>query len=105
RFERKIEKRFLKRLTDDPRYMGTELEMKEESQQRAKKMFVPLRHQAKTYGFVNVMGIYRRLFSNQVISKDLSDVGAYTLHRLERNQLLFEDVTPFMYVKQMVLGI
>ena len=87
-----------------------------ERQYLAKKVvhqhFKPLRKFVKDLQFVDVAAIYRMLFVQPQISKDLdvkfpdrwAKICQYTVEALDRGELLYEDATPYLYVKEKLKG-
>ncbi|RKD24368.1 hypothetical protein BEP19_08210 [Ammoniphilus oxalaticus] len=104
KWERRIQKRFYRKLRENPRYMGTESEMKTQSEQRATRIFDPLRRQANQLDFLNVVGMYQRFFTAPHLPSDYAAVGLHTIDRLSAGQMFFEDATPYMYLKQRMIG-
>jgi len=104
RLEERVQKNRFRKLVENPRYMGTDAEMKEESRRGAKKIFAPLRKQAQKLGFINIMGMYRRLFASSLIPSQYKDVGEFTQRMLKGNLIPFEDATPFLYFKKKFEG-
>lgn len=74
----------------------------------------PLRGWVKRGRFVDVKGMYGRLFSDRLLLESLNngetlperwdDVAARTLATLEANELGYEDATPFLYLKELTQG-
>lgn len=80
----------------------------------AKERFAPLRRQVKRLKFVDVIGLYSSLFDDASKYRDMtgeqelpslwSDICRATQEKLERKGLLYEDATPFLYMKELVEG-
>ncbi|MGN7400048.1 RNA polymerase recycling motor HelD [Cytobacillus praedii] len=73
----------------------------------------PLRKQVQKFRFVDMKGMYRQLFANPKIIKDWIegetpeewvDICQMTLKILDENKLFYEDSTPFLLLKEMILG-
>ena len=75
--EERVQKNRYRKLVENPRYMGTDAEMKAESRQRAKKVIAPLIRQAKKLDFIHIMGMYRRLFASSLLPPEFKKVGEY----------------------------
>lgn len=74
----------------------------------------PLRGWTKRGRFVDVKGLYSRLFtdrelmnslnSSQVLPDVWDDICSFTLTTLAGNELAYEDATPFLYLKELSQG-
>ncbi|TCJ01699.1 RNA polymerase recycling motor HelD [Cytobacillus praedii] len=73
----------------------------------------PLRKQVQKFHFVDMKGMYRQLFANPKIIKDWiggetpeewGDICQMTLKILDEDKLFYEDSTPFLLLKEMILG-
>ncbi|WNB91186.1 RNA polymerase recycling motor HelD [Bacillus sp. NEB1478] len=70
--------------------------------------FKPVRESVEKFSFLDMKGIYSKLFQmNQKGMDDYrtwSDVCKFTLFNLKQNFLSNEDATPFLYVKELLIG-
>lgn len=73
----------------------------------------PLRKLIKAYRFVNIKGIYKRLFTepemiNQWLAGEVpdewTDICLSTVNMLDEGKLFYEDATPFLLMKELILG-
>jgi len=79
-----------------------------------KERFKPLRHFIKRYRFVDIPSLYRRLFADpDFVPRMMPDIRlpqgwkaicARTAERLGRNELAYEDATPFLYLTEKIEG-
>jgi len=80
-----------------------------------KEAFKPLRKSVKNFSFVNVKGIYAQIFDDkatyfeQLEGSELpslwSEICIQTKEALLQDKLLYEDATPYLYVKEMLEGV
>lgn len=72
-----------------------------------------VRKQVRTLQFIDIKGLYRQLFADPTLVKDLlkGDVPdewpaicQWTLEMLEGDQLFYEDATPFLLLRELILG-
>lgn len=73
----------------------------------------PLRNQVRTFGFIDILGIYKQLFANpQHINKwiegeapeEWKEICLSTLEKLDEDKLSYEDATPFLLIKELIQG-
>ncbi|WP_106766148.1 RNA polymerase recycling motor HelD [Paenibacillus faecalis] len=75
----------------------------------------PLRRWIKRFRFVDVKGLYRKLFEDEGLFRRLannestlpeswSEVCSQTIQKLENKELYYEDATPFLYLKELLQG-
>ncbi|WP_068775694.1 RNA polymerase recycling motor HelD [Paenibacillus sp. FJAT-26967] len=79
-----------------------------------KEKFKPLRSRTRNLRFVDVPALYRRLFEDRVLMQRLAEsaplprqwegICAYTLERLSRTELPYEDATPYLYLQETIEG-
>lgn len=79
-----------------------------------KERFKPLRRSVKQYQFIDIPALYRRLFSKPDFVRHLmpdirlpqswTAVCSQTTERLDRNELAYEDATPFLYLMEKITG-
>lgn len=77
--------------------------------------FRPLRKSVKKFAFVDVKSVYSQLFvdisawQEQTNGAELPalwpEICRQTLEKLARNELFYEDATPYLYVKEMLEGV
>lgn len=75
--------------------------------------FKPLRARIRRLRFVDLTGLYAQLFERRELFASLhegeipprwDDICAFTLDKLSRKELSYEDATPFLYLKELVEG-
>ncbi|MFD1178066.1 RNA polymerase recycling motor HelD [Paenibacillus puldeungensis] len=73
----------------------------------------PLRKWVKSLRFVDVTKLYSQLFYNTEIMVEINpgklperweDICLHTLQKVRQGELYYEDITPFLYLKELVLG-
>lgn len=75
----------------------------------------PLRRWIKRFRFVDVKGLYRKLFEDEGLFRRLannesalpeswSEVCSQTIQKLANKELYYEDATPFLYLKELLQG-
>ncbi len=73
----------------------------------------PLRKQVRAFRFIDFKGIYKQLFADPEQIKSWIDgetpiqwvaICQMTLERLDEDQLLYEDATPFLLLKEIIQG-
>ncbi|MGV2941998.1 RNA polymerase recycling motor HelD [Mesobacillus sp. LC4] len=73
-----------------------------------RRKFNPLRKMIKAYRFINIKGIYKQLFtgSNQLerVPEEWQEICLDTVKMLEDGKLYYEDATPFLLLKELILG-
>ncbi len=78
-----------------------------------KEQFKPLRRNVKQFLFVDMPGLYSQLFSEEAAYREMTNAGVpelwpeictQTKEKLGRNELLYEDATPYLYLKELVEG-
>lgn len=80
-----------------------------------KESFKPLRKSVKKFSFVDIKGIYGQLFEDgagyrektngAVIPLLWPEISRQTREALLRNELFYEDATPYLYVKELIEGV
>ncbi len=79
-----------------------------------KEQFQPLRRNVKQFSFIDMLGLYGQLFSDEAAYREMTDeaevpecwpeICVHTKDKLSRNELLYEDATPYLYLKELVEG-
>jgi DNA helicase II / ATP-dependent DNA helicase PcrA len=73
----------------------------------------PLRKRIRSFGFVNMKGIYKQLFTNptqikpwmeEETPKEWVEICLSTEKMLDEGKLFYEDATPFLLLKELILG-
>lgn len=73
----------------------------------------PLRRWVKSLRFVDVTKLYSQLFQQPELMGELSSgelpeeweaICSQTLSKIKQGELYYEDATPFLYLKEMILG-
>ncbi len=80
-----------------------------------KESFRPLRQEVKRFKFVDLIGLYGQLFGEEAdyrrmtggteVPEHWTEIGRQTRAKLERLELLYEDATPFLYMRELVEGV
>lgn len=84
--------------SDEEEYLKTEV---------IKREFTPIREDVKAFGFVDMLATYRTLFKNwspKQAPKYWGLISEYTLGNLGKKLLTWEEATPYVYVKEKILG-
>ncbi|WP_102275354.1 RNA polymerase recycling motor HelD [Cytobacillus massiliigabonensis] len=77
------------------------------------KKMKPLQKQIRAFQFVDINGMYKQLFTDPLKIKDWidgetpvdwADICQMTLEMLDEGKLFYEDATPFLLLKEMILG-
>ncbi|MBP1931748.1 RNA polymerase recycling motor HelD [Ammoniphilus resinae] len=87
--QERLFKNLFKKMLRNPKYLGTDEEMKAESRKTARKAFGPLRRTAKQLEFLDIIGMYHN-FLNE--SSPIQEGIPY------------EDATPILYLKAVLIG-
>ncbi|CAN7268516.1 RNA polymerase recycling motor HelD [Paenibacillus sp. LjRoot56] len=115
-FQADVQKRFYRKLVREPKYMGSEPEMKKMSRVKAHKAITPLREKAQKLAYVDVLGMYKELFTDTCLQQELvqlagqslpeawTTISTFTVEALEQGHLRYEDATPLVYLKGLVEG-
>ncbi|GGH30437.1 RNA polymerase recycling motor HelD [Paenibacillus segetis] len=79
-----------------------------------KEHFKPLRRDVKRFMFIDVVGLYDQLFSEDAtfrrmtneteVPKEWPAICKQTKEKLSRLELFYEDATPYLYLKELVEG-
>ncbi len=108
-------KRWFKHLQKQPKYIGSDQELRAMCKRKAKKVYGPLREQAKRTRFVDLRGLYIRLLEHPDTYVELSKKGivpdrelwlkivADTKARLE-TVIPFEDAAPMLLLQEEIAG-
>lgn len=80
-----------------------------------KNSFKPLRKNVRDFSFVDVKGIYSQLFGDETSYREKTNEDAIpsqwpeicrqTKEMLSRNELFYEDATPYLFVKELIEGV
>lgn len=80
-----------------------------------KESFKPLRRSVKKFWFIDAKGIYGQLFEGEAAYREKTNGAAtpplwaeicrQTKETLLRNELFYEDATPYLYVKELIEGV
>ncbi|WP_053373206.1 RNA polymerase recycling motor HelD [Paenibacillus sp. FJAT-27812] len=80
-----------------------------------KESFKPLRKSVKRFSFVDVKGIYGQLFVDEAAYRERTngavipplwpEICRQTKEKLLRNELFYEDATPYLYIKELIEGL
>lgn len=79
-----------------------------------KEHFKPLRRDVKRFEFIDTIGLYDQLFSDETIYRRMTnetevpaqwqEICKQTKEKLSCDELFCEDATPFLYLKELVEG-
>lgn len=79
-----------------------------------RQKLTPIRKKINGLRFIDVKGLYRQLFTKGELFEQLKgdqghpdnwlEICRITIERLEQSELWYEDATPFLYLKELVLG-
>ena len=73
----------------------------------------PLRKWIKGMRFVDIVNLYKQIFkkpeliktlSEESIPQDWSQISEATLSKMDKKELFYEDATPYLYLRELVLG-
>ncbi|MCY9695205.1 RNA polymerase recycling motor HelD [Paenibacillus alginolyticus] len=115
-FQVDVQKRFYRKMVREPKYVGTEPEMKKMSKVKAHKAIAPLKEKARKLAYVDVLGMYQDLYTNRELHQELmhhegqrlpaawDTISAFTADALAKGMLHYEDATPLVYLKGLVEG-
>ncbi|NOU75986.1 AAA family ATPase [Paenibacillus sp. LMG 31458] len=115
-FQADVQKRFYRKMVREPKYLGTEPEMKKMSKVKAHKAIAPLKEKARKLAYVDVLGMYQDLYTNSELHQELmhhseqrlpaawDTISTFTADALAGGMLHYEDATPLVYLKGLVEG-
>ncbi|WP_028393064.1 RNA polymerase recycling motor HelD [Bacillus cihuensis] len=69
-----------------------------------KKRFKPLYRKIKSLDFLDVRSIYKKMLETEWPVTDWKEIRSLTIHELSNGRLLYEDATPFLYMKKQLEG-
>ncbi|MED5016542.1 RNA polymerase recycling motor HelD [Paenibacillus chibensis] len=85
------------------------------SQKIVKASFKPLRRSVKKFSFIHVQGLYAELFSDEAAYREKTaeddipalwaEICRQTREKLSRQELFYEDATPYLYLKELIEGV
>jgi DNA helicase II / ATP-dependent DNA helicase PcrA len=70
----------------------------------------PLRNRVRAYGFIDIKGLYKQLFADFNLwhkgetPAEWNAICKLTLDMLDEEKLFYEDATPFLLLKELILG-
>lgn len=80
-----------------------------------KEQFKPLRRSVKRLLFIDMAGLYGQLFANEEAFKKMAgdaevpqlwpEICMQTKGKIERDELFYEDATPYLYLKELIEGV
>lgn len=80
-----------------------------------KEHFRPLKREIKRFMFIDMTGLYSQLFAEEGACLDMMEeagapaqwpeICSQTKEKLGRNELFYEDATPFLYLKELIEGV
>lgn len=90
-----------------------EQEQKKLAKMIVKKHFKPIRTAVKKLKFINVAALYSQLFKNKdnihqqlhhILPESWEEICSYTLKKLQRKELTYEDAAPYLYLQDKLEG-
>ncbi|GIN93608.1 helicase IV [Siminovitchia terrae] len=90
-----------------------EQEQKKIAKKIVKKHFKPIRTAVKKLKFINVAALYSQLFKqknninqklNVTLPESWEEICSYTLKKLQRKELTYEDAAPYLYLQDKLEG-
>lgn len=89
-----------------------ELDPEELARLIVRQKLKPLRKKIRSFHFVDTVSIYKKLFANPLRIKEWVDkfpidwpaICEVTLNNLEKGKLFYEDATPYLLLKEWILG-
>ncbi|MGE8079428.1 RNA polymerase recycling motor HelD [Peribacillus loiseleuriae] len=69
-----------------------------------KKRFKPLYKKIKSLAFLDVRAIYKKMLEIEWPVTDWEEIRSLTINELNQGRLLYEDATPFLYMKKRLEG-
>ncbi|MGV3488993.1 MAG: RNA polymerase recycling motor HelD [Tuberibacillus sp.] len=74
-----------------------------------KKAFQPVKKQIKNVEFVDIWASFKQLFEkygniSSHVPEDWAEIAALTVTQIEKKELLWEDVTPYLYFTDLIKG-
>ncbi|OCA88932.1 RNA polymerase recycling motor HelD [Pseudobacillus wudalianchiensis] len=89
-----------------------DMEPKALAQLIVRQKLTPLRKRIRAFRFIDIKGIYKQLFVDplqiqQWLEKtpaEWTDICRLTVNALDEDKLLYEDATPFLLMKELILG-
>ncbi|RJS60626.1 RNA polymerase recycling motor HelD [Bacillus sp. PK3_68] len=89
-----------------------DMEPKALAQLIVRQKFKPLRKQIRAFRFIDIKRIYKQLFTDPLRIKqwleetplEWMDICRLTMDPLDEDKLLYEDATPFLLMKELILG-
>ena len=95
------------RFTEDS-FDDFEREQKKLAKKIVRKHFQPIRNAVKKLKFLHIKAIYRQLFDpglqQQLLPEGWKDICDYTVLKLRKNELAYEDTAPFLYLQDQLEG-
>lgn len=67
----------------------------------------PLRKRIRAFRFINIKAMYKQLFTSYLQMEpqaSLSEICQVTLEMLDQGKLFYEDATPYLLLKELILG-
>ncbi|MCH1627758.1 RNA polymerase recycling motor HelD [Fredinandcohnia quinoae] len=96
-----------KRQSSEETFDDFELEQKLIAKEIVRKHFKPLKQAVKRLEFLNVQGVYRQLFEGISSLKPFEgweQVCRFTVERIKKKELTYEDATPYLYLQDQLEG-
>ncbi|MGN7762463.1 RNA polymerase recycling motor HelD [Paenibacillus sp. 22594] len=103
-----------KRRPDESDFDFAEREEELLSRMIVKEEFKPLRRSVKQFSFIDMVGLYSQLFRDEAAYREMTneaevpelwpEICMQTQEKLGRNELYYEDATPYLYLKELVEG-
>ncbi|NEU31754.1 AAA family ATPase [bacterium LRH843] len=70
------------------------------------KKFKSLKRKMKQYQFINIKAIYENVFTSTTgsVPTNWEDICAFSLMKLKKNEMTYEDATPYLYLQDKIEG-
>lgn len=111
--ERKRAAALFQKWSKEPKYLGTDDELKRLSIAKSRKTYGPIREQIKKFGFLDIIETYLHLFESALEQKDSLPVGSDLWNRIAADtserltsaeRLPYEDAVPMLYLLEALHG-
>lgn len=91
----------------DDEFYDTGIEIEQLQEIVIDRAFRPVIEQVQSFQFINVFKLYEQIFtdwSSENLPEDWSFIQSFTRRQLENYSLPWEDATPYIYLKERLLG-
>ncbi|WP_166244560.1 RNA polymerase recycling motor HelD [Paenibacillus turpanensis] len=105
--------KWFRNLQKQPKYLGSDEELKAMAKRKARKVYGPLQNQAKKLAFIDITALYRALLTDEQLVRQLigeasipeawKAIASDTLERMESG-VPYEDAAPLLLLKEGLHG-